>query len=436
MVQAGRDAQPTRSLLLFDPFLTTDRRILAALHEATLANLHLISPSTRQRRMKARDKANVKAMMATVQANLARAFTKGIEPPSVGVSFKVSKRALTRYDRPGFRGLPQVLEALAKTDMLTIAKSSRKGTASTITATPFLWGVFKRIRFTPEHFKLVEGGETIRLSRVTKRDYVTDERHRELIDYAETPETKRYREELGRINRMLANADMRMEPDKRSLVVTSLRQLCRHFNLPPNAPEGTERFDHGGRLFGGWWMDLPKGRRHLIRIDGEPVADLDYASMFLRLAFLAADETPPDGNLYASVPGLTEARWRQGVKVTVLSMLYRTSPLRRLPKDAIGLLPEGMTGTQARTAILQAFPALAGIFETGIGLRLMFREAQTLIAAMLDLAERGVPCLPMHDGLMVASSKASIAAQALEDAAERTLGFRLPVVRKAVYSEP
>ena len=66
---------------------------------------------------------------------------------------------------------------------------------------------------------------------------------------------------------------------------------------------GRERFDLGGRLFGGWWQSLEKQRRRSIRLDGEPIAELDFAAMFLRLAYLEVGESPPEGDLYAAVPG-------------------------------------------------------------------------------------------------------------------------------------
>lgn len=246
--------------------------------------------------------------------------------------------------------------------------------------------------------------------------------------------TRQYRAEVERINAALQETKMALEPDGGPLVATTLRHLHRSFNLPPDAPEGTERFDCGGRLFGGWWSNLPKERRHLIRIAGEAVADLDFASMFLRLAFLEAGEKPPEGDLYAAVPGLGEPRWREGVKKTALAMLFRTSPLLRLPKDAKGLLPPRMSGSIAREAILSAFPALASVFEQGKGLGLMFTESQILVAALLDLADRKIPALPMHDGLMVPISKATPAARAMQDAAERICGFRLPITVKATYA--
>jgi len=49
------------------------------------------------------------------------------------------------------------------------------------------------------------------------------------------------------------------------------------------------------------WGTLNRTRRKFIRLEGEPVAELDFASLFLRLAYLQVDQTPPDGDLYAAL---------------------------------------------------------------------------------------------------------------------------------------
>ncbi|MCZ8377035.1 MAG: hypothetical protein O9342_16805 [Beijerinckiaceae bacterium] len=433
LVMVERDAQVERSKRMLDPYLTTSHGVITVLVDNIMYDYQRNAPA-RQRKMKQADRLNLEAMLTTVLANLALAVAEGVDPPTIGVSLKAAKRKLTRYDRYGFTGLPRVLGLIGGSGgLLSLERSSRKGVASAVTAAPDFKATLARFKFKPEHFEVAEGRETIWLSRLT-RDYVSGTEQREMIDYKDTEETNRFRGEVVRINEALRKADIALAPEDGQTVITSLRFLHRSFNLQPDAKEGTERFDLGGRLFGGWWMNLPKERRHLIRISGEPVADLDFASMFLRLAFLEVGQRPPESDLYADIPGLREARWRAGVKKVVLAMLFRTSPLTRLPKDAKGLLPPRMSGEQARSAILKAFPALESIFETGAGLRLMFSESQILIAALLDLVDQNVPALPMHDGLMVPISKVSVAARAMQDAAEKTVGFRLPISLKAMYA--
>jgi hypothetical protein len=432
-----RDVQPERSLLMFDPWLTSNHRVVTGLADDWT---EWYARRPRLRRMKDRDRENLNAILRTILANLAFAALQAdppgltfasftAEPPSIGISLRTAKQKLTRYDRQGFTGLPATLAKVpAWPGLFTLHTSHQKGIASKIVIGPDLITGVRALGISQQHFALVEGRETIYLSQ-TVRDYIDGTVTREPIDYADTPETNRYRAEMAKINAFLAKADLSMEPDGGPLVVTRIRHLRRYFNLPPDS--NRERFDLGGRLFGGWWQDLSRERRAAIRINGEPIADLDFASMFLRLAYREAGIAPPDGDLYAAVPGLSDPRWRDGVKKVVSAMLFRSSPLTKVPRDLKDALPPRVSGRSVRSAILAAHPALAPVFETGLGLRLMFTESQILVAALLRLIDHGIPVLPMHDGLMVARSKAGAAMDAMTAASVQIIGTRLPISLKS-----
>jgi len=425
--QVERAESDLRSGHMFDPWLVCRHPAVIALGDNLLQGYDRLTPP-RKRAMKQRDRENLEATLRTILANLAYAVATNAVPLSVGVKLRAEK--LTRYDRRGLACLPIALEVLASAGVITLRKSTERGTASAIAPGPDLMAALGRLPFEPDDFGEAPGREVLCLGR-TERDYVERTTTRKLIDYRETEETRRLRAEVETLNRFLASADIRMVPDGGPVVVTTRRMLHRSFTVPPGA-EDAERFDRGGRLFGGFWQVLPKARRHALRIDGEPVADLDYSSMFLRLAYLEAGEMPPEGDLYATVPGLYETRWRQGVKKLVSAMLFRTTPLTRIPADLKGHLPEGMTGAQARTAIFSAYPALHGVFETGVGFRLMHTESRVLLAALRRLIALGTPALPMHDGLMVAQSKAEDTRAAMCSAAEEVVGFTLPISLKSL----
>ena len=71
-----------------------------------------------------------------------------------------------------------------------------------------------------------------------------------------------------------------------------------------------ERWDHGGRLYGGFWQGLQRELRPGIRIEGQPVALLDYSSMYLQLlyALKAKHQAPLDeADLYERID--REAGW-------------------------------------------------------------------------------------------------------------------------------
>ena len=104
-------------------------------------------------------------------------------------------------------------------------------------------------------------------------------------------------------NEWLDTADISFDPAAcDNPVNVRARQLRRQFTLG--------RFDRGGRLFGGFWVNLPKPVRLIgIRIDGEAVAGLDYSALNPRLAYHIAAADPPPGDAY-TLAGLEQSRDR------------------------------------------------------------------------------------------------------------------------------
>ncbi|MDQ0392240.1 hypothetical protein J3R73_002032 [Labrys monachus] len=425
---------------MFDPWLVTSSDSVDGVISNLRATYGMRYPSQRKRKQKARDAASFERIFRAIYVNLAYAAALGASPPAVAISLRSYRQKHTRYDAQGLSSLPQVVEQLASTGLyLVVRRSTQRQIASTIETrvTAFKWET-KKGSFTalPEHFGRVEGRELIRLSRSIRHRYEEAEedqsdhdREGKLVDYTEdTESSRRYRAELLRINRHLAGAQLGLEADLPARMgVFAQRELCRYFKLPEG--EDKPRFDLCGRLFGGWWQELPSSQRHHIRIDGEPIADLDFRSMFLRLAYLRAGlPSPAAGDLYAGVWRGT--KFRDGLKKVVNAMLFRTTPLTKFPRGAKQLFPRGASASEVREAILAAHHSVAHMFEAGVGLSLMFTESEIMVATLLRLVDQGVTALPMHDGLMVAASKAATARKAMEEAARDFTGFRLPTTTK------
>ncbi|WP_156418496.1 hypothetical protein [Aureimonas sp. D3] len=406
----------------------------------------------RQRAMKKRD---VEAMFATVEAiisSLMLAVLKPNSPPAIAVSLRSLKQGMSRYDRPGYSNLGKVLEVFAsrpadaatgKGDVLgpwRLYKSRQRGTPSVVVAEPgfLIENMRQHIRsgaLSLADFYREPGSEPIILTR-TERDASTFEKASEWLDYTDTPTSRAFRAEMDRLNGALREADVGFVEDGGPPVPVLRNELRRYFSQADGDSEATPTFDRGGRLFGGWWQDIGRERRWAIRIDGEPIADLDYSNMFMRLAYVEAGVVPPVGDLYARVSGFDGPNLRPAVKKLANALFFRTTPMVRLPRDPElkNALPPGVTGAAMREAILAAHPALASIFETGAGMRLMFQESQILLAALFCMLDQGITALPMHDGVMVAKSRAAAAMQCMFEAADKIVGVRLPVVEKPVIS--
>ncbi|PZQ14167.1 MAG: hypothetical protein DI565_12085 [Ancylobacter novellus] len=416
--------------LWLDPWLTVDHPAADAIVARIMAHYAVDLAPTRRRRLTSAQTQDIETAARIIVANLALVGMKGSKRSAVVVSRQANHSKRTRYDSPRVATLHGVLEQLAATfesgGAISLTVSRERGRASTMSAGR---GVRSELAAVDEGaFFRLPGREVVLLRHraASTRGRTTAA---EPVDYPETNHTRTLRTDVVRVNEMIRGATISLLGDPEGRPAGPAPQLYRSFVCPSAADV---RFDLGGRLFGGWWQSLPRARRNDIRLDGEPIADLDFSSMFLRLAYLEAGVEPPAGDLYADVRGLEDPKWREGVKQVASALLFRTTPMIRLPKDMGEKVPPGMTGGDVRKRLLERHPKLATVFETGCGLRLMWRESEVLMAALLALADAGVSVLPMHDGLMVAASKANEATNAMEAASFSVLGFRLPIALKTL----
>jgi hypothetical protein len=183
-------------------------------------------------------------------------------------------------------------------------------------------------------------------------------------------------------------------------------------------------FVQGGRLWGGFWMNLKKQRRREdITIEREPIVELDYGQMALRLLYAKVGAPLPEGDLYA-VPGL---RSREGVKKIINAALFSDRTQRRMPQGARQYFGDEVTYREALTAIKQRHAPIADYFFKGLGMELMFRESEILIDVLLRVQEQGKVALPLHDGLLTSRSAAPVVKETMEEVFRRRTGIEASV---------
>lgn len=433
----------------FDAFLTCEHPQFDVLVGDLLDRVTAVS-GPRKRALKAKDAETLFTLIGTIAANLAYAVLAGFSPPTVAVPLRQPEKARTRYERAGFRQIGTVVKNLAKAGVVVLETSRERGRASTINPTPRFTELLSRLDgLDLTRFGNADDRETIVLSRNVRSHFNADDTEKELIDYRDTAETIVFRAEMAKINAYLAAADIGFAgPLKDSFgrqldTAPRARFLWRSFNVPPvhkrsgqpvpPVPDDEKRFDRGGRLShaGIFWQCLAREDRSRVRIDGETTAYLDFQSMFLRLALLDTGVTPPEGDLYRQIEGIVTEDDRDGIKTVLNAMLSRTAKSDGLPRNTGPLLPKELrSGKTVKAAILAAFPALAGSFGKGRGLALMFAESQTMVAILLRLADERITALPIHDGLMVAASKADRAETLIDLITNERHGVVLPLSRK------
>lgn len=67
-----------------------------------------------------------------------------------------------------------------------------------------------------------------------------------------------------------------------------------------------------------------------------------------------------------------------------------------------------------------------------LGLRGFQTDSRILMALLLDLADKGIPALPMHDGINVKTSDREAALEIMQSVSAKLLGAALPVKEKPI----
>lgn len=206
-----------------------------------------------------------------------------------------------------------------------------------------------------------------------------------------------FRAQMLRINEWLAEAQVDCFPDSEGNERdVGDRWMRRIFN--------NERFDQGGRLYGGFWQAMSaEDRVSDIRLAGESVVSLDFGQCGVRIAYGIAGAQPPEGDLYL-VPRL--ARFREGVKVFLNAMLAQTERMKRRPAGSGKKFPRHFSIEDIESRIFEHHHAIRHLCYTGLGWTLQYMESQVLVHTMLELMKKSIPALPIHDCLLAPASTA------------------------------
>lgn len=389
----------------------------------------------RKRARKAVDQSRFEVAVEVVVSNLAHEVLAPSETGRLAILTGNGLKGATRYDNKALgKPLRDLLTRITELELIDWHKPASLREGWTVSpATTFR----KRVEsagIRTDDFGRVAGEETIILTRKERLGPGSGVVARQLVDYIDTPERVAMRRTMEGLNSFLSSADIAFVDDGAGPVDAHDRTMRRHFITA--LAEGQE-FNRGGRLFGGFWQNLPSARRNGIRISGEQAVELDYGQMAVRLAYAHVGATPPEGDMYA-VPGLVGHRAAVKTAFNVLlndSHRRNSWPASLLEGEGGGdlskSLPTGWTVKRVKAAILSRHPALAPCLGSGIGLKLMHTESEVLVAVLVEMQARGIVGLGIHDGLLAPASKAEEVTRIMLEAGLMTAGTTIPVTASA-----
>ena len=245
------------------------------------------------------------------------------------------------------------------------------------------------------------------------------------------------RVKIERLNAMLAGADIQMPDDawerisQRDLGNEAEadeqrrhRQYLGDLTAKPLFRVFSRSWEQGGRLYGGWWMGVPKAERRFILIDGCPTVELDYGQLHPTMLFAMA------GHRLDYDPYEFGGFSRELGKETLMRMLNRTSDrggryVRRAGKVP---LPDGISASEYGERLKVHLAPVRHLLGIGMGLRLQRLDSDLAIAVLDDLAIQGIVALPIHDSFIVKAKDGHTLRATMVDAFRDTYGFE-PIVR-------
>jgi hypothetical protein len=259
------------------------------------------------------------------------------------------------------------------------------------------------------------------------------DRQRRTMAYSATTQTTRTEALLRRYNEMLARCTI-----TRASAATDSEEQHRIEPRPIVAIFNDADFRRGGRLYCGPWMNLSKAERAALRIDGEPVVELDYPGCHLRLLLAAAGEDRLARDLsfdpYA-IAGFDRGTVKLGIHILLNAAdAHEAVGALQLRLAELGIATAQQTAADVIDAVQRTLPMLAPVWSTGIGIELMNVDANMCLSVIGRLMDQGIVVLTVHDSFIVPARHEAALQQAMDDAfeiglceAQRRFGPRLRI---------
>ncbi|MDO6505310.1 hypothetical protein Q4525_20430 [Shimia thalassica] len=363
---------------------------------------------------------------------------------SIGVSMSVNSwDTNSRYNALHIsKKIIPIIKELHEAGLIDLLKGSYGGPGvkhnrtTRIRASEALQDWFAKAKFDRDDIGRAKGEEII----VLKND------NNKQIEYEDTPETSRWREELQAYNDLIAN----------SLIdIPSLQEPILEISrdLPPGATVDIDEFrririgdankrtrrifsrgswDMHGRFYGGWWQQIDSDWRSKITIDNEPTIEADFEGM--HVAMIYAEEgldLPHDPYILPGYKnkGIPPKLVRKLAKILVLTAINakeKSSAYRAFragfPNKHFGKKMTDKKLDVLLGALLDRNPCLGDYLFTDQGIRLMRKDSEITSLIHNHFTRKGIPVLSVHDSYLVDCRHVGELRQVMAEASEEVVG--------------
>lgn len=191
--------------------------------------------------------------------------------------------------------------------------------------------------------------------------------------------------------------------------------------LPTDFPHDPERiylrrifrydYERGGRLYGGFWIDLPKAVRRELLLDGGRTVELDYPSLHPRILY-AQEGLELTFDPYR-VPGFEDLR--AAGKRNFMRLLNGKKLMPPFNEAEQADFTDKATYQRFILAMREHLAPVAHRFGEGEGLKLQKLDADLAIQVLSACLDRGIVAYPVHDSFIVSEELASETMAVMEE---------------------
>jgi hypothetical protein len=276
---------------------------------------------------------------------------------------------------------------------------------------------------TEEMVEIHPHRECIRL-----REY--DEVKKKQVDvhiYNDTPETRRMRAELYAYNNLLRRTFIDIPHFPIEGIITGNKKTRKGRDKTPIKLDRTDKFvqrifsnkswDDGGRFYSGWWQRLPGMWRQRIRINDEPVAELDYSGLHIVMLYAieGIDYWKDVGtDPYQLGQGYESSeRMRDLLKLVLLTIINAKTQEKAIkavrwevnknPNEFGWVKDEGLKLEEIVERFQECHEKISRHFSSGMGVALQNSDSHMAELVIKKFTSRGIPILCVHDSFVVQS---------------------------------
>ena len=261
------------------------------------------------------------------------------------------------------------------------------------------------------------------------------------LEYEDTDDTRRMREELCRYNNILRTTFVDIPEYPVEGVLSS--SGSRIIRINPTNKFVRRIFNNGvwedgGRFYGPWWQSVPKEWRKRIRIDDEQTIEWDYSGLHIIILYALnrLDYWKEDGDDTYRLPNREPSERLRSLLKLVLLVTINTpdinAALRGIrwemvqnPTEYEWVKEEGIVLKEVIEEFVQRHRPIEEYFFSEMGVNLQFFDSRIAEIIINELTFRGIPCLTIHDSFITTRQEEqyleSVMNRAIEQGIQETM---------------